>query len=501
MKIDRKSGVLLHITSLPSKYGVGDLGVEAYRFVDQLIEHGFSTWQILPLGPNGPGNSPYQAYSAYAGDPLFISPEELFKWGLLTTDDLLRKPSFSARKCEFVKVSKWKNKLFEKAWENFLNLNDIGFKNEFNHFLFEHNWWLSDYALYQACKIKFNNEPWNKWPTNLAKRLPAELELQHLKMNEEIMFEKFKQFMFFKQWFLLKNYANQKGVQIFGDLPLYVAHDSADVWSNQEIFFLNSKGNPTIVGGVPPDYFSDDGQLWGNPVFNWEQLDKTGYQWWLSRLHFNFHLYNLVRIDHFRGLESFWAIPANSITAKHGEWMPANGQEMLAVLQSQLTSLPIVAEDLGIITPEVEQLRDGFNLPGMKVLQFAFTSDYTNEHLPHNYTNNNNIVYTGTHDNDTLLGWWNSIKKAEKKMATSLVRVDQVKIAPAFIELAWASTAKIAIVPLQDVMELDGEARMNVPGTATENWSWRYSKSQLRKKQLQFMKKLNIKYNRCNNKE
>jgi 4-alpha-glucanotransferase len=491
----RENGILLHISSLPSTFGVGDFGNEAFDFVDRLSFTGIRIWQILPLGPNGPGNSPYQAYSAYAGDPIYISPEKLVDWGLLGQKDLLDAPVFSNSKIEFEKVTQWKSEIHKKAWQNFILYADQSFKSEFDSFLTEHNWWLHDYALYVACKKEFNGDCWNKWKKKLLQRDQQTLANYSWDLNLDYEFERFQQFLFFRQWFQLKRYANQKGVKILGDLPLYVSHDSSDVWSNQDLFILDESGDPSVVGGVPPDYFSEDGQRWGNPVFNWDQLEKTNYQWWIARLYFNFHMFDLVRIDHFRGLESFWAIPANSENAKVGEWLPAKGFELLSILQSQLGKLPIIAEDLGIITTGVEELRNHFNLPGMKVLQFAFMSDETNEHLPHNFQKRN-VAYTGTHDNDTLLGWWRSLENSERKMVDSYVNSKKENICKILIELIWSSTAEIAIIPLQDLLGLGSEARMNTPGTATGNWGWRVQKRQFRKQEFEFIKQLNKIYNR-----
>jgi 4-alpha-glucanotransferase len=491
----RNSGVLLHISSLPSEYGVGDLGIEAYNFIEALAASGSKIWQILPLGPNGPGNSPYQAYSAYAGDPILISPQKLVDWGLLTNHDLANRPPFDDQKVSFETVTAWKNNIHRKAWQNFILKADLSFKQEYEAFLNEHNWWLSDYALYAACRHNYGGKSWNCWPKAVIQREAAELEKLKWELNKEYEFERFQQFLFFRQWFQLKNFANAKGIQLFGDIPLYVALDSADVWANQGMFLLDEEGVPTLVGGVPPDYFCEDGQLWGNPVFNWEALEKADYNWWIARLYFNLHLFNLVRIDHFRGLESFWAVPADAETAKTGQWLPAKGFELMSIMQARLGKLPIIAEDLGIITPEVEQLRDHFTLPGMKVLQFAFSSDATNVHLPHNFINNI-IAYTGTHDNDTLIGWWNSIDDAEREKATEYLGMTGGDIRQRLIEMVWASCAETAIIPMQDILALGTEARMNIPGTATGNWGWRYRKSQVGEECFEPIRQLNIRYNR-----
>ncbi|MDA3816957.1 MAG: 4-alpha-glucanotransferase [Prolixibacteraceae bacterium] len=498
--MDRRSGILLHVSSLPSEYGVGDFGEDAYRFIDRLSENGFSVWQILPFGPHGSGNSPYQAYSAYAGDVLFISPGELVKWKLLDKSDISNHLEFDENSVNYEMVTPWKESLIQKCWNNY-RANPENFeqlKDEFNFFQQEHDWWLNDYTLYSVCKNKFNNESWEKWPVGIKKRQSDYINKIHLENSDLILFEKFKQFLFFRQWFRLKEYAHHKGIKIFGDLPLYVSYDSADVWSNQSLFHLDESGKPEIVGGVPPDYFSDDGQLWGNPVFNWKKMKHDEYHWWIARIYFNLHLFDLVRIDHFRGLESFWAIPASAETAKTGSWQKANGFELLKILKSRMPDLPVVAEDLGEITQEVEFLRDYFNLPGMKVLQFAFSSDAKNIHLPHNYSTNN-VVYTGTHDNDTLRGWWSSLPKADKSTVKSYCSLTNRKSIPEqLIEMAWSSVAKMAIVPMQDILHSGEETRMNTPGTIEHNWQWRYNKSKERKRQWEFMKELNEKYNRFN---
>lgn len=492
----RKSGVLLPISSLPGNGGIGDLGEEAYRFVDQLNKAGFTTWQLLPLNPVGPGNSPYQAYSAYAGEPMYVSVEMLNKWNLLQENDLKEIPRFSDTNVDYPKVKAYKYGLLSKAWNHFKQRADEAFQNEFNHFKEEHDWWLTDYALYAVCKEKFQGKAWNEWPDELKTRNKKALDDLIVENFDEVEQQKFIQFMFFRQWFQLKQYSNQNNVELFGDLPLYVSLDSSDVWGNQHLFLLDEDGFPELIGGVPPDYFSEDGQLWGNPVFDWEALKATEYQWWISRLYFNFHLYNLVRIDHFRGLESFWAVPSESETAKNGYWMPAYGFDLLEKLRNQLGELPVVAEDLGIITPEVEKLRDAFHLPGMKVLQFAFSTDCTNVHLPHNYTGRT-IAYTGTHDNNTLIGWLDEADKNERELVNSYL-IDADNPTNEIIRMAWSSSAEMAIVPMQDVLHLGGKFRMNTPGVATGNWQWRYNSRQMDENTWETYKTLNKLYNRNN---
>jgi 4-alpha-glucanotransferase len=491
----RSSGVLLHITSLPGVEGVGTMGKNAFRFVDFLVETGQKMWQILPLGPVGAGNSPYQCFSAFAGNPILIDLELLVEDGLLNKDDLLPVPAFSEEWVDFENVDKWKNKLFEKAFSDFQKNSLERFQHDYYRFLDEHSWWLNDYALFMAAKNYFGKNTWYDWDEDFKLRKQKALHRIGEKLNVEVDFHKFLQFVFFRQWFRLKEYANSKGVEIVGDVPLYVSGESADVWANTDIFLLDKDLKPTEVGGVPPDYFSETGQLWGNPVFNWQRLKERNYDWWMARLHFNLNMFNRVRIDHFRGLESYWSVPANEETAINGKWVPAFGYEMLALLKSQIGDLPLIAEDLGIITPEVDKLREDFQLPGMKVLQFAFTTDATNKDLPHNYSDNF-VVYTGTHDNNTTLGWLLSVKNKEAELVERYVGKTNVDGLEKTVELAMGSVAKMAILPMQDILKLNGNSRMNTPGTATGNWGWRYNWNELKQEQKEFLKELTEKYNR-----
>ena len=489
---NRKSGILLHITSLPGKEGIGTLGKNAFQFVDFLKKANQKMWQILPLGQVGFGDSPYQCYSAFAGNVMLIDLMLLVERGLLQKEDL-KFPKTSGTQTEFSKVSKWKMPLLRKAFQEFEKSFSEN-ENEYKHFLKEHIWWLSDFALFMSCKTHFNGEVWNNWPEDLKFRKPKAIHKYQDELKNEIDFWKFLQWQFFSQWHLLKEYANSKGVEIIGDIPLYVSSDSADVWTNTDIFQLDENLNPTQVGGVPPDYFSKTGQLWGNPVFNWHRLEERQFDWWLARLHFNLNMFNLVRIDHFRGLESYWSIPAGEKTAINGVWVAAKGYQLLAKFKEQYGSLPFIAEDLGLITPEVKKLRDDLHLTGIKVLQFAFGSNAKNENLPHNFENNF-LVCTGTHDNDTTLGWLTSAKRKEKKIINSYLGEPENALKNA-IEMAWASTAKMAIIPIQDLLGLGPEARMNTPGTATGNWGWRFEWKQLNQTQIRYLKKLTEKYNR-----
>ncbi|WP_372776788.1 4-alpha-glucanotransferase [Mangrovibacterium sp.] len=493
-ELERSSGVLLHLSSLPNKYGIGTLGKDAYDFVDFLAETNQRLWQILPIGPTGYGNSPYQSYSVFAGNLLFISLELLVEDGLLAEENLLEVPEMSDKRVEYDLVMDEKTVLLRRAYEAFRS-NFDDWKEEYYTFLGEHSWWLTDYALFRALKSTDDDLCWNEWPEKLRNRDAHELDVAMLEQDARVNFHRFVQFVFFRQWFQLKNYANSKGILIFGDLPLYVSLDSSDVWGNQDIFLLDEKGQMTHVGGVPPDYFSETGQYWGCPVFDWDRLAEREYDWWAARVHFNLRMFDLVRIDHFRGLESFWSIPASEKNAINGEWWPAKGFEMLSLLKSQLGYLPVIAEDLGIITPEVEELRDAFDLPGMKVLQFAYASDETNVNLPHNY-GSNFAVYTGTHDNDTTLGWLKTATKEESDNLKKYFNTSWSNIHRALIETAWASVAKIAIVPMQDLLELDGKHRMNTPGTVHNNWEWRMEWKMLKKSHKDFLVELTKKYNR-----
>lgn len=491
----RSSGILLHITSLPGSEGVGTLGDEAYRFVDFLAETKQKIWQILPLGPVGYGHSPYQCYSAFAGNILLIDLQQITEDGWLEKADIKNKPHFSSKNAEFLKVEQWKVSLLRKAFQKFQHENYGNLYHDYQLFLKEHSWWLKDFALFMAAKNHFKNEIWTAWPEELKFRNPVGVHKMQAKLEPEIDFWKFMQFCFFRQWFALKNYANSKGVQILGDMPLYVSTDSVDVWTNPDIFILDKNLRPSEVGGVPPDYFSDDGQLWGNPVFNWKRLEDRDFDWWLARLHFNLKLFDQVRIDHFRGLESFWSVPAGEKTAKNGIWKPAKGFQVLEKFQKQMGTPSLIAEDLGFITPEVKKLRTDFNLPGMKVFQFAFLSDAGNHNLPHNYEPNF-VAYTGTHDNDTTLGWLKSTKGEEKKSAKKYLKGSSKKALRNAVEFVWASVANTAVAPLQDILELGTKARMNTPGVANGNWEWRFQWKQLKCRQKEFLKTITEMYYR-----
>lgn len=492
---NRKSGILLHITSLPGNEGIGTLGEEAFRFVDFLKETQQKYWQILPLGPVGSGYSPYQCFSAFAGNPMLIDLQKLVDENLLEKKIIDSIPVFKKSKVEFAKIEKWKYPVLKEAFINFRDKAFDRFSEEYYRFLDTHAWWLNDYSFFMSAHFYFHQKSWHQWEEPIKFRHKKELEKLGSILSEEIDFRKFLQFIFFRQWFALKEYANNNGIEIIGDVPLYVSGNSSDVWANTDLFLLDENLEPTHVGGVPPDYFSETGQLWGNPVFNWERLKERKYDWWMARLHFNLNLFDLVRIDHFRGLESYWSVGAGEKTAVNGKWEPAFGFEMLQLLKSQIGHLPFIAEDLGIITPDVEKLRDDFELPGMKVLQFAFATDPANKDLPHNYTENF-VVYTGTHDNDTTCGWLQKLGNDEKLNVEKYLGKPANEKHLQVIELAFGSVAKTVIIPMQDILELDSKARMNTPGTPTGNWDWRFRWNQLKVRQKKFLTETTLKYNR-----
>ncbi|MBW4644127.1 MAG: 4-alpha-glucanotransferase [Goleter apudmare HA4340-LM2] len=481
MPFPRSSGILLHPTSFPSRFGIGDLGLEAYRFIDFLKESNQQYWQVLPLGPTGYGNSPYMCYSAMAGNPLLISPEQLLDQGLLTEADFANFTTFPAEKVNFEQVVPIKTELLKKACENFkANATPIQQKG-FAGFCDSKAYWLDNYALFMAFKDSQNSASWHTWEPEIARRTPEAMDRAQRQLTGEIFYYKFVQYEFFRQWSELKSYANMRGIDIIGDIPIYVAHDSADVWANPDIFCLDEEtGEAAQMAGVPPDYFSATGQLWGNPVYNWEALQKQDFKWWVQRFESMLDYVDIIRIDHFRGFEAYWSVPQGEENAINGEWIEAPGDAFFEVIKQKLGKLPVLAEDLGVITPEVETLRDKFEFPGMKVLQFAFGSDPLNPFLPFNYVRNA-VVYTGTHDNDTTVGWFNTANDWEKRnLLLYLGCVSHEGIHWDLIRLALSSIANQAIIPLQDVLGLGTEARMNFPSIAEGNWEWRYHSEALR---------------------
>lgn len=480
MPFPRSSGILLHPTSFPSRFGIGDLGSQAYRFIDFLHASYQQYWQVLPLGPTGYGNSPYMSYSAMAGNHLLISLDKLVDAGLLSEEDFADLPTFPTDKVDFDQVIPVKVSLLHKACENFKTQATANQKKPFYTFCNTRGYWLNNYALFMALKDAHNGDSWHTWEPELVKREPAALRLAEETLTEQIFYYKFVEYEFFRQWSELKNYANDHGVQIIGDIPIYVAHDSADVWANPEIFALDEEtGEVELMAGVPPDYFSSTGQLWGNPVYKWDVLEKQDFHWWVQRFEAMLDYIDIIRIDHFRGFEGYWAVPQGEKTAINGEWLKGPGTSLFDAIKRQLGKLPILAEDLGLITPEVEALRDEYEFPGMKVLQFGFNSDPGNPFLPFNYVRNC-VVYTGTHDNDTTVGWYEKANDWEKRnLNLYLGGISGDGVHWDLIRLALNAIANQAIIPLQDILGLGGEARMNFPSTSTGNWEWRYQEGVL----------------------
>ncbi len=475
MKFPRASGILLHPTSLPNEYGIGDFGKSAYEFVD-FLEHSKQTyWQVLPLGPTGFGDSPYQSFSAFAGNTNLISPETLIEEGLLKEEDLEEKPEFPTGKVDFGKVIRWKDEILKKAFNRFRLATDGNLLQSFELFDAEADAWLNDYSFFRAIKNTQSNKNWLEWDEPLRKRNEEALCVVREDISKEIQAQKFYQFLFFKQWTLLKNYAKGKGVKIIGDIPIFISLDSADVWCNPREFKLNDDLSPKVVAGVPPDYFSKTGQLWGNPIYDWEKMRGDGFKWWISRIKFALKTFDILRIDHFRGFGAAWEVPAEDKTAENGAWVNVPGREMFQAFIDELGELPFMAEDLGEIAPDVEKLRDEFGFPGMRILLFGFGDDAGNLHLPHNYIQNS-VAYTGTHDNDTSIGWLELQKKKDKKRCLKYLDSNGKKVHWDFIRGVWSSVANTAIVPMQDVLGLGNNSRMNLPSTKSGNWNWRCEK-------------------------
>jgi len=478
MRFKRSSGVLLHPTSLPGSFGIGDLGPEAYHWIDFLDEAGCGLWQTLPLGPTGYGDSPYQCFSTFAGNPYLISPQLLLEDGLLHANDLLAVPEFPEGRVDFGWLIPWKLDLLDRAYIQFEHSKDKQLKQDYATFLLQNASWLEDFALFMALKERHGGDSWVKWELALRDRDPEALATARQTCHVAVERQKFRQFIFFRQWNNLKNYAHKKNIKIIGDIPIFVAHDSADVWANPDLFYLDNLGMPTVVAGVPPDYFSPTGQLWGNPLYRWEVHKQNDYKWWLARIQAVLSLVDIVRLDHFRGFAGYWEIPASAPTAETGRWAPGPGKEFLSRVKTQLGDLPIIAEDLGVITPDVEELRDSFDLPGMRILQFAFAGGPTDPFLPHNYVNNC-VVYTGTHDNDTVRGWYERVEEEEIDFYRRYLERDGSQVAWDLIRASWASVAVFALAPLQDFLNLGNEARMNYPGNPSGNWSWRFTTGSL----------------------
>jgi 4-alpha-glucanotransferase len=483
----RTSGILLHPTSLPGRFGIGDLGPAAYNFIDWLAEAGQGVWQVLPLGPTGFADSPYQCLSAFAGNPLLISLDKLVRDGLLAESDLRDAPDFPASRVDFHLVHRFQPAVLKRAFNNF-KASSSAFREDFARFVRHRRQWLDDYALYQSIKNSHGLAPWSEWPHGLAAREPMALREASTELAEEIEANKFYQYLFFKQWREVRTYCRERGIRIIGDIPIFVAFDSADVWAHPHLFKLDGSGRPRVVAGVPPDYFSATGQRWGNPIYDWRSLRADGFRWWVERFRSTFELTDIVRIDHFRGFAACWEIPAGEPTAVRGRWVKAPGRQLLETVKEKLGELPVIAEDLGVITPDVVALRDHFGFPGMRILQFAFRNT-DNVDLPHNYVRET-VAYTGTHDNDTVVGWFNSKPgtgstrnaeqiERERAFCVDYLNIHRTEIHWDFIRAVLASVACTAIIPLQDVLGLDSSARMNTPATQKGNWCWRAEAEQL----------------------
>jgi len=494
MNFPRKAGVLLHPTSLPGPYGMGEIGPAAREWIQNLRRAGQTYWQVLPLGPTGYADSPYQALSTFAGNPMLISFDDLAEEGLLKPEELLDFPKFPAHRIDYGPVLVKRREILAKACQLFSRRASAEMKQAFEVFCGAEAAWLEEYALFVALKEKHDLRPWTEWAPEFAQREPAALKQARKDLAGEVRHAKIRQFLFDRQWSRLRAVAAEAGVKLVGDIPIFVSHDSADVWANQDLFYLDDRGQPTVVAGVPPDYFSATGQLWGNPLYRWDLHRERGYAWWMTRLRHILKLVDIVRIDHFRGFESFWEIPAGEPTAINGRWVKGPGHDFFRALKAEMGDIPVIAEDLGLITEEVDELRDAFELPGMRILHFSFSEDLKTHLVPEGFPENC-VVYTGTHDNDTTVGWFwreagvNNTETAEqilaeRSMVLDLVRTNGAQIHWDLIALAHRLRPHTVIVPLQDVMGLGTEARMNVPGRMDGNWAWRFEAAELRPEDL-----------------
>ena len=478
MRFPRASGVLLHPTSLPGPHGSGDFGPEAYHFVDWLVAGGQTLWQLLPLAGIGPGNSPYMSNSAFAGNALLIDLHDLQAEGWLDAADLVPGAGLSAEKVDYAEVHPFRMQRLAKAAARFASAGTAAQREDFGRFLQEQAAWLGDYALFMSLCEHLGWRDWCEWEPALAQRQPSALQAARAAHAERIAFWQFCQWRFYRQWARLKAYANGKGVQIIGDTPIFIAYLSAEVWANQHLFDLDAQGRPRVVAGVPPDFFSATGQRWGNPLYKWSAHAKDGYAWWVQRIQRTFELVDIVRIDHFRGFAGYWEIPATEPTAVKGQWVPGPGEALFKAIAKALGPMPIIAEDLGVITPDVDALRKKFGFPGMRILQFAFAGDASDRFLPHNHEPDT-VVYAGTHDNDTVAGWWATATDHERHYARGYLNTDGHDMPWTLIRAAMASVADTAVHPMQDVLALPTECRMNYPGQESGWWTWRFQWSQV----------------------
>lgn len=502
----RASGILLHPTSLPSKYGIGDLGATAYKFIDFLESAKQTYWQVLPLGPTGYGDSPYQSFSAFAGNTNLISPQFLVRDGFLTGEEINQKPDFPIGRVDFGLLYDWKNHILALAFERFRQPTNANSRAEFEAFCHHEKFWLDDYALFRAIKKSQDQKMWLEWDEPLRLRDEKALSEARQSLGDDIEAQKFQQWLFFRQWNDLKRYCETKNIKIVGDVPIFVSLDSSDVWCNPHEFKLNADGTPKVVAGVPPDYFSATGQLWGNPIYDWEAMQKNDFRWWAARVHATLKLVDIVRVDHFRGFAAAWEVPGGDETAENGQWVNVPGKKLFETLKRVFGDLPFWAEDLGVITPDVEELRDYFGFPGMRILQFAFGGDAKSQDLPHNYIKNS-VAYTGTHDNDTTIGWFSSKAgagstrdetqvKREREFCLKYLNSDGAEIHWDFIRAVWASVSNTTIAPMQDLLGLGTEARMNLPASKSGNWFWQCKEEDFSEEIAERLKKLTEIYGR-----
>jgi len=497
MGFERSAGILLHPTSLPGKFGIGDLGSEAYNFVNFLEAAGQRIWQVFPLGPTGYGDSPYQCFSAFAGNPLLISPEKLHENGFLLSEDINHVPVFNPHQIDFGKIIDYKKGLLRKAYENFKK-NNNGTQNLFEEFCNSNKGWLEDYSFFMAAKDYHGGQLWTTWDKDLVLRDEAAMNNWKDKLSEDIKYHKFVQFQFFTQWREIKTYANSKGIKIIGDMPIFIAYDSADLWAHKELFTIDKEGELETVAGVPPDYFSETGQLWGNPLYRWKVMEQDDFLWWRQRFAQLLEMIDIIRIDHFRGFDAYWEIPGGAKNAIKGRWVKAPGEKLFNTMRKYLGEVPILAEDLGVITKDVVALRDKFNFPGMKILQFAFGAGMERKFLPHNFIRNC-MVYTGSHDNDTTRAYFEKVKNGNHDIYSHVQRYLNYygeDIVGELIRAAYASVADLVVIPMQDILKLGGEARMNFPGKLGGNWTWRFTWDQVNHKLAEYYKYLAENYER-----
>lgn len=494
----RASGILLHPTSLPGRYGIGEFDESAYRFVDMLVDMGQQLWQVMPLGPTGYGDSPYQCFSAFAGNPLLISLNRLVQEGFLDEAELRDTPAFPNDRVDFGEVITFKQKILRKSYAHFAAHATKEQRVWFAKFCHHNASWLEDYGLFMALKDAHKGNVWNTWKKDIAMHNTEAAAKWRAKLRNEVEAHQYYQFQFYRQWFDLKKYANAKGIKIIGDIPIFVAFDSADAWANRDQFYFDEHLQPTVVAGVPPDYFSPTGQRWGNPLYRWDVMERRGFDWWIQRVKSALELYDIVRVDHFRGFEAYWEVPASEPTAMVGQWVKAPGHELFHTIRQVLGGeLPIIAEDLGLITPEVVSLRDYFSLPGMRVLQFAFVADTSSNFLPHNYVRNT-VAYSGTHDNDTTIGWFNSLNAQERQQVQNYIGKDlsQDSVAWEMSRLLMMSVADTIVVTMQDLLGLDTSTRMNYPGRPDGNWQWRFALESVTPEIKQKLKRMTETYGR-----